>query len=156
MKEEDQKCIMLFPPLQVLDGNGKGVLTNECDGKHRGALNPLSTEILGWGCLQGSFIPNWGQPCQNEPGGQASVGRERLWGWVLPSPHSFHIAWLSLRARSLLWHCPGARWPAASSGDDQGSAPVRTQGKWGASCKGKKLVLGDGGWLCWRMDPKFT
>lgn len=83
---------MLFPPLHVLDGNGKGVLTNECDGKHRGALNPLSTEILGWGCLQGSFIPNWGQPCQNEPGGQASVGRERLWGWVLPSPHSFHIA----------------------------------------------------------------
>lgn len=84
-------------PLSDLPATGRGkrkeaqkyiMLTNECDCKHRGALNPLPTGILGWSCLQDSFIPNWGQPCQNEPDSQASAGRQRLWDLVLLSPHN--------------------------------------------------------------------
>lgn len=41
------------------------------------------------------FYTKLEQPCQNEPGGEAWVGRERLWGLVVPSPHSSHMAWLS-------------------------------------------------------------
>lgn len=56
--KKGQKCIMFLTLLQVLDGNEKGALPNECYCKHRGALTQLPTGILGRSYLQGSFIPN--------------------------------------------------------------------------------------------------